>query len=271
MNTSKICRVCKTDKPLSEFGKSNKTKDGLYNICKLCKNAYQRDNYHNGASKEHLLARETRLDLLAKGLQKCPNCQEVKPATMEYFRPHKASISGLKSFCRACENLISKEYHSLHPEKAYQRGKKYNAKHPERKRISYKKYYQSHVDLQKQRAKDYRLQNPEKAKAANSNWKLRNKPKVAELNAKWRTRVLNADGSYNADDLRQLYEEQNGLCGYCGIRLYWSIKRDVSVDHVNPISRGGSNNPDNLILCCMNCNCSKNAKTLEEWMKVRGW
>lgn len=38
------------------------------------------------------------------------------------------------------------------------------------------------------------------------------------------------------------------------------------VDHIRPLSRGGSNWPDNLACACASCNRSKNDKTLDEWL-----
>lgn len=40
--TTKICRVCGKEKPISEFGKNSQYKDGLDSRCKDCRNAYAR-------------------------------------------------------------------------------------------------------------------------------------------------------------------------------------------------------------------------------------
>jgi len=41
----------------------------------------------------------------------CTKCEEVLPATTEYFSPNKRLRSGLNSWCRACRNAKIKEYH----------------------------------------------------------------------------------------------------------------------------------------------------------------
>lgn len=51
-------------------------------------------------------------------------------------------------------------------------------------------------------------------------------------------------------------------CRYCGRDV---DKKKVEVDHIVPKSRGGSNHPTNLVLCCRECNLSKGSKTPEEW------
>jgi len=40
---TKICTKCKTEKPLSEFGKDNTRKSGRTSHCKQCKAAYERN------------------------------------------------------------------------------------------------------------------------------------------------------------------------------------------------------------------------------------
>ena len=49
-----------------------------------------------------------------------------------------------------------------------------------------------------------------------------------------------------------------GPCIYCGAPAQ-------THDHVIPRSRGGSDDPANLVLACVSCNASKGARTPEEW------
>jgi 5-methylcytosine-specific restriction endonuclease McrA len=54
----------------------------------------------------------------------------------------------------------------------------------------------------------------------------------------------------------------NYTCAYCG-----SIK-DLTIDHVIPLSRGGEHVFDNLVCACKTCNGRKGNKTPEEWGKL---
>lgn len=55
-------------------------------------------------------------------------------------------------------------------------------------------------------------------------------------------------------------EEANSTCHYC------SDQHDsMCADHVVPLSRGGSNDRDNLVCCCIPCNSSKADRLLSEW------
>lgn len=53
-------------------------------------------------------------------------------------------------------------------------------------------------------------------------------------------------------------------CQYCGIR-----GKSLECDHVVPVSRGGSNDTQNLVTACKTCNQSKRAKLVSEWLPDR--
>lgn len=69
-------------------------------------------------------------------------------------------------------------------------------------------------------------------------------------------------GSHTAADVALLYKDQDGRCLYCGC----SIAAGYHVDHMIPIARGGSNDPENLALACPGCNLSKGARTAAEFI-----
>jgi 5-methylcytosine-specific restriction endonuclease McrA len=53
-------------------------------------------------------------------------------------------------------------------------------------------------------------------------------------------------------------------CAYCGVKL---STYTATLDHVIPLSRGGSDEPRNLVWCCKKCNYSKGNKLPYEWLK----
>jgi 5-methylcytosine-specific restriction endonuclease McrA len=64
--------------------------------------------------------------------------------------------------------------------------------------------------------------------------------------------------------LRMAILQRDGfVCEYCGVEGEDNAK--WCVDHVVPLSRGGSNEPDNLVACCFPCNASKSDKLVHEW------
>jgi len=64
----------------------------------------------------------------------------------------------------------------------------------------------------------------------------------------------------------KIFEKFKGICSKCGIktRFYYSAYDGFnsddtvagSVDHIIPISNGGTNDPSNLRWMCRSCNCS---------------
>lgn len=79
------------------------------------------------------------------------------------------------------------------------------------------------------------------------------KAKARTNNANRRAREQAAEGRHSIADIRRLLEAQRFCCADCGK----SIKDGYHVDHVVPISKGGSNWPTNLQILCPTCNISK--------------
>lgn len=64
----------------------------------------------------------------------------------------------------------------------------------------------------------------------------------------------------------RIFRRDGYVCNYCGTDdAKWAI------DHVVPLSRGGTNEPDNLVVACFACNSSKNDKLLTEWQGRYIW
>ncbi len=64
----------------------------------------------------------------------------------------------------------------------------------------------------------------------------------------------------------RIFRRDNHECVYCG------SKKQLTLDHVIPKSRGGGNEWTNLVTCCFKCNLKKGNKTPEEakmTMKVK--
>jgi hypothetical protein len=67
----------------------------------------------------------------------------------------------------------------------------------------------------------------------------------------------------------EVYKKTGGKCWYCGCELSPYMNRmspDLFViEHQIPISRGGTNETNNLVPACRSCNSQKAYKTVEEF------
>lgn len=265
----KKCSACgQFYPPTTEyFRKASKEKSGLTSRCKLCLHKgdakYRKENPDAGKqwyedNKDRLRAEYKEMywsdpqkfrDIQRERYKKNP--EPRKKAAKEYREkyPEKVRATQKVIYIRkrndpewwAAELLRIADYYKRHPEK---------------KREQSHKAYHNHKDKRRDWARQDYIMHPEKARA-------KHYKRVA--------RLKQVGGTYTASDLMQLYEEQEHRCLYCGQGIFWSIKRDIHVDHIYPISKGGSNWPDNLALTCHSCNESKADKLLEEWVQVRGW
>ncbi len=71
---------------------------------------------------------------------------------------------------------------------------------------------------------------------------------------------------------QRVYERDEFVCQYCGIWCYDSWVRDknaVTIDHMTPVSGCGSNNEDNLVTCCSECNSIKNNRRFNTFEEAR--
>lgn len=64
-----------------------------------------------------------------------------------------------------------------------------------------------------------------------------------------------------AKQRNSIFERDNGKCFYCAGQMVY--QETWHIDHRTPVSAGGSNDPENLVLSCVRCNLKKGAKMPE--------
>jgi len=81
---------------------------------------------------------------------------------------------------------------------------------------------------------------------------------------------LEAEGHHNKNNLEVLYNLQAGLCYYCMSPIYKSGQDKYTIDHIVPLTDGGTNWPINLALTCKSCNLKKSWKSERYYLnKIR--
>lgn len=84
-------------------------------------------------------------------------------------------------------------------------------------------------------------------------------------NKKNKRRVLKYNSKYIYINIYNIYKRDRWKCGICGLRVNTKLKHphpySASLDHIIPLSKGGSHTPDNVQLAHLRCNLSKGSKT----------
>lgn len=206
------------------------------------------------------------------------------PATREYFHYRKASKDGFTPVCIECNKAKTSKWYKENPDKVKVYREEHQSDIAEYQKKYMAIYYEKNANVFRLKSHEWSKVNPERKKFADREyhkriydveskreavraWRKANPEKHRAQLSKRRTRRMNAEGEYSGDDILSLYDEQQGLCAYCGIRLF----DEYHIDHVVPLARGGTNWPDNLLLACPTCNSSKGDKLLPEWERLRGW
>lgn len=174
--------------------------------------------------------------------QQCIRCLEWYPATSEYFCASAHNRSGFDTRCKNCE----RERRHRECVENKERNRQYRIANRERIALY---------------ARNYRATYPDKVHQGVADWSRRNPLKVRAKQHRRDARLRHADGNHTEADILAQLKRQKKRCYYCGVKL----KKEYHVDHVIPISRGGSNDPSNLVITCPHCNLSKSDKMPHEW------
>src|SRR6266705_3610496 len=225
----KRCTRCEQPKPTTDFHRNKTNPDGLQNHCKECR----KDEKY----------RPRQIDLEHRGQKKCPKCKEWKPATTEFFYARRGRRAGLDAHCKVCRATARK------PEKTSLYNRRWREAHVEERKASVsdktreavRRSYYAHPETRQRYRKTHRIERQ-------------------ALENKRRALKASNGGIYTKQDVQDKFSRQKGRCYYCQQKL-----TKYHIDHVVPLSRGGSNDQANLVLACPSCNASKKDNLLHEW------
>ncbi len=180
-----------------------------------------------------------------------------------WYKKHKLNMT---SELREEIRLKRKEAHIRNKDKENARCREYDRTHSQKRKEYNQEYYlNNHADILIKKRK-YHKENGDTIREKKRAYHKTTTGKLVSKKSSANRRALKfkAEGSFTAEDIKGLYAIQGRCCYYCNV----GIEGGYHVDHMLPLSRGGSNDVSNICLSCASCNWSKHAKTAEEYQQV---
>jgi 5-methylcytosine-specific restriction endonuclease McrA len=183
-------------------------------------------------------------------VKRCARCKLEKQDTEFYSL--SVSKDGLHSWCRACCYDGVKRDRAGHLTARREHAREYTRLNREKIRAYHEKWRNAHEG----KARDY------------SRWHLLRHRERHRVGARLRQLGLRQlEGSHTEDEWDELLEAFEHKCFGCGI-----TDVELTRDHITPVSKGGTDNIDNIFPLCRSCNSKKGVKGqwwyLEYWAKL---
>lgn len=121
-----------------------------------------------------------------------------------------------------------------------------------------------------QNSRDWHANNKDRDRDYREKYRKENPEVMRHHERNRRARINSAEGSHSFSDIELMLVKQKEKCAFCQSRLIKSGDKKYHIDHIMPLSKGGSNWPGNLQLLCKKCNLSKHAKDPFEFAKENG-
>lgn len=185
-------------------------------------------------------------------MKRCPVCKQELPATQEFWNICRTRVDGLFWRCKKCHSERRKIERSTTESR-------------EKRKAYFREWIKKYPEKHTKHNMEWEKKNPEKANAIARrayHKHIEESRKNARINsANRRAKVKEVGGKHTKSDITRMLINQKDRCYYCQKKL----NGVYNVDHVIPISRGGSNDPSNLVIACPQCNKKKSYKMPHEW------
>ena len=142
--------------------------------------------------------------------------------------------------------------------------KTYREKYPQKIKQKWKKWYKKNKEKKDEYNIKWRQENIEKCRVLSREWRIKNKEKARFKDKINEYRRRNCIGFHTLKNWEDLKEKYNYCCADCGMQEpfidQWYPK--LTEDHIIPITKGGSNNIENIQPLCHRCNSKKSNKMI---------
>lgn len=183
--------------------------------------------------------------------KQCSKCKKTKPLDEFY---EDASIDGRYSSCKQCKRESKRQYYAKHREEMNKRTAQYRIDNPRydvQHRIKYRAKHREEIN---RHAAQWRTENPN----YHHQYRIDNAGKYRAYTANRKALSIAAEGTFTDEQFVELCNKYGNRCLCCGKD---NVK--LTVDHIVPLSKGGSNNLENVQCLCKSCNSKKHTKTVD--------
>lgn len=232
----------------------------------------------------------------------CSKCGQEK--SLDSFSVHnglKASKSGFRASCKACDVEYNRRYREANREKVNATKRRwakenrhlirpgdvaYRSKNKERLSAYHKEWKAENIDRVKASYAAYREANRQRKKLTDKLWAEKNKDKIAEASRRYReanpqkvAAIKRAQAKRHPETIKKNSSRRRARLANNGV--YLVTKKEVArlmrqpcvycgaksqhIDHVVPIAKGGAHKIGNLVPACQPCNQRKSDKFVSVW------
>lgn len=156
------------------------------------------------------------------------------------------------------DRLLGKQYREINREEILEYKRAYRKDNKGKEREYAKANRENINKISREWQTKYREENREDHRRKQKEHRERNPHVYTAKYHRRRTRKTDAGGSYSRQEWIELLDKYSNRCLCCGRN---DLK--LTVDHVIPVSLGGTSNIDNLQPLCQKCNSSKNNKVID--------
>lgn len=202
----------------------------------------------------------------------CTVCAQV--LFLSAFSTDKRATDGRQSKCMACHRRYVLELRARDPEATKAADHRTYERNREARNQQSRDYYTTNRDAILISMHDYYAANRDRCAEANRRWAEENAEAVAAYKAQWcqdnpervrdyghRKRARKREAWVAPVSIRDLFDRDGGKCQICKWRVKWDLAypdpMSKSVDHIVPLSRGGTHEPKNCQLAHLRCNVSR--------------
>jgi 5-methylcytosine-specific restriction endonuclease McrA len=198
----------------------------------------------------------------------CSDCGELKSADDYYKMKARKGGFRLHPACKSCAKLRAKKWALANPDKRKEVCRRNRQKTQPRRTAYNRQWLANHPELIKEYKRRYHVKNPDarrlyqqqnrdKLREWHKAYRLQNLHRHYIWHHNYRTRQRQAEGSFTVEQWVGLCEKYGNKCLWCKQEL------PLTIDHIVPLSKGGSNFISNIQPLCRRCNSRKSGRVMD--------